>query len=81
MEDKLLLGLLYLDKKFKTPADIKELLPHIELVLKLASQRESFSKEEEYLLRKLFYKLNRFEEFVKQKSKLWGDKLKVEGRV
>jgi hypothetical protein len=81
MEDKLLLGLLYLDKKFRTPADIEELLPHIELVLKIASQRESFSEEEEHLLRKLLYRLNRFEEVIKERIQLWNAKLKVEGRA
>ena len=81
MGDKLLLGLLFLDKKFKTPSDVGELQPHIELVLKLASQREEFSKEEEYLLRKLLYKLERFSEYLDQSLRLWGDRLKVEGRA
>ena len=81
MGDKLLLGLLFLDKKFKTPSDVGELRPHIELVLKLASQREEFSKEEEYLLRKLLYKLERFSEYLDQSLRLWGDRLKVEGRA
>lgn len=81
MEDKLLLGLLFLDKKFKTPSDVEELRPHIELVLKLASQREEFTEEERYLLKKLIYKIDRFSEFLDQQYRMWVDKLKIEGRA
>ena len=81
MEDKLLLGLLFLDKKFKTPSDVEELRPHIELVLKLASQREELTEEERYLLRKLIYKIDRFSEFLDEQYRLWVDKLKIEGRA
>ncbi len=79
--DKLLLGLLFLDRKFKTPGDIEGLLPHIELVLKLASERESFSEEELYLLKKLLYRIERFSEYIDQNLHLWRDRLKLEGRA
>lgn len=75
------MGLLYLDEKFKTPSDVERLKPHIELVLKIASQREEFSEEEEYLLRKLLYRLERFSEYLDQNLRLWGDRLKIEGRA
>jgi len=81
MADKLLLGLLFLDKKFKTPSDVEELRPHIELVLKLASQKESLTEEESYLLKKLLYKIERFSEVLDEQYRLWLDKLKLEGRA
>ena len=81
MSDKLLLGLKFIDKKFKSPEDIRELLPHIELVLKIAEQRESFSEEEIYLFKKLLYKLERFSEFLEEYRKMWGSKFKLEGRA
>jgi len=81
MSDKLLLGLLYVDKKFKKPEDIEELRPHIELIFEIASERESFTEEEIYLFRKLLYKLDRFSEFLEEKLQLFGDKFKLEGRL
>jgi len=79
--DKLLLGLRFLERKFKTPGDIEELLPHIELVLKLASERESFSEEELHLLKKLLYRIERFSEYLEENRRLWGARLKIEGRA
>jgi len=79
--DKLLLGLRFLDRKFKTPGDIEELLPHIELVLKIAAQREAFSEEELLLLRKLLYRIERFSEYLGENQRLWSARLKIEGRA
>jgi hypothetical protein len=81
MSDKLLLGLLYVDRKFKRPQDIEELRPHIELIFKIASERNYFSEEELYLFKKLIYKLERYSEFLNEKIQLLGDKFKVEGRL
>jgi len=81
MSDKLLLGLKFIDKKLKSPEDIEELVPHIELVLKIANQRESFSEEEIYLIKKLLYKLERFSKFLEEYQSMWGDKFKLEGRA
>ncbi len=81
MEDKLLLGLLYLDKKFKSPFEVEKFLPHLELVFKLADRREELSEEEIYLLRKLLYKLDRFKEFVDRYPQLVAAKFKLEGRL
>ena len=81
MSDKLLLGLLYVDKKFKSPEDIEELLPHLEKIFKIASQRQTFSQEELYLLKKLLYKVERFEEFLKDYKNLWSDRFKLKGRL
>jgi len=81
MESKLLLGLLYLDKKFTSPFEVEKYLPHIELVLKLAEQKEEYTPQEEKLLKKLLYKLDRFEEFVKERKELLSAKFKLEGRL
>jgi len=81
MENKLLLGLRFLDKKFSSPFDIEELKPHIELVLKLAEEKETFSAEEKVLLKKLLYKLERFEKFIDLQQKLFKSKFKFEGRL
>jgi hypothetical protein len=81
MSDKLLLGLLYVDKKFKKPRDIEQLRPHIELIFKIASERENFSEEELYLFKKLLYKLERYSEFLNEKLQLLSDKFKIEGRL
>jgi len=75
------LGLLYLDKKFTSPFDIDKYRPHIELVLKLAEEKEKFSQEEERLLKKLLYKLERFKEFVDLQKELLQVKFKLEGRL
>ena len=81
MESKLLLGLLYLDKKFTSPFDIEKYRPHIELVLNLAEEKEKFTPEEERLLKKLLYKLERFEKFVNLQMELWKVKFNFEGRL
>jgi hypothetical protein len=78
---KLLLGLLFLDRKFKSPYQIEEFLPHIEKVLKLAEEKEELTPEERNLLKKLIYKLERFSEFTEEQIKIWFDKFKLEGRL
>ena len=70
-----------MDKKFSSPFDIEELKPHIELVLKLAEEKETFSAEEKVLLKKLLYKLERFEKFIDLQQKLFKSKFKFEGRL
>lgn len=75
------MGLLYVDRKFKSPKDIEELIPHLEKIFKIASQRQNFSQEELYLLKKLLYKLERFEEFLKDNKNLWSDRFKLKGRL
>ena len=78
---KLLLGLLFLDKKFKSPYQIEEFLPHIKKVLQLAEEKDELTSEERILLKKLIYKLERFSEFTEEQIKLWFDKFKLEGRL
>jgi len=78
---KLLLGLLFLDKKFKSPYQIEEFLPHIKKVLQLAEEKDELTPEERILLKKLIYKLERFSEFTEEQIKLWFDKFKLEGRL
>ena len=79
MKDKLLLGLKYLDMKFKKPEDLETLLPHIEKVLSLAMERESFSSEEEFLLKKLLYKIDRFAKFNKEFLQNFQEKFSIKG--